>query len=353
MGVRAGLACVVLLAPPAGAETYRDLVAAYQRGDRTAVERVGQRSRAELKAELGWLRQMRSCARCGEREIADRFPFLGAVLLHTERAFRYYDDASDADASQYHLDFALQLLETAPAEVRVTGEAKWFAAVGWQFLRRLETPQARRYFSLGTSRFPADASLHVGLGAALEAEVRLAAPPDVVHSSNPRFARQPVDWEAERKRGLTAAEASYRRALGVQPDLAEARLRHGRVLLDLGRHDDAERDLRWVTDNASISGLRSLALLFRGLLLEKERQWRDAIVLYEEAVRAGPTGARAAAVALAHALDGAGDVARARAVLDELARRDGADDPFDTYSFGPSGEVERVLGPLRAAGGVR
>jgi tetratricopeptide (TPR) repeat protein len=352
MGMGAGLACALLLAPPAGAETYRDLVAAYQRGDRDAVARVGERTRAELKAELNWLRDMRRCARCGERELADRFPFLGAVLLHSERAFRDYDDAGDGDASQYHLDFALQLLEAAPPEVRAY-EPKWFAAIGWQFLRRLETTQARRYFSSGTSRFPMDPSLHVGLGATVEAEVRLAAPPDVVHSSSPRFARQPVERAAERTQGLTAAEASYQRALDVQPDLAQARLRHGRVLLDLGRHDDAERDLEWVTDHVSSGGVRSLALLFRGLVREKAGQWGEAAVLYSEAVRAVPGGARASAVALAHALDHAGDVVGARAVLDALTRREGSGDPFDAYPFGPPGEVERVLGELRAAAGVK
>jgi hypothetical protein len=342
----------LLLAPPAGAESYRDLVVAYQRGDRAAVMRVGERKRGELKAELNWLREMRRCVRCGERELADRFPFLAAVLLHSDRALRDYDDGGDGDAMQYQLDFALQLLEAAPPEVRAH-EAQWFATIGWQFLRRLETGQARRYFSTGTARFPTEAQLHLGFGAALEADVRLAAPPDVVHSSSPRFARESVEREAERAQGLTAAEAAYRRALDAQQDLVEARLRHGRVLLDLGRQDDAERELAWVTDHVASGGLRSLALLFRGLLREKSGEWSEAAVFYEQAVRAGPGGARAATVALAHALDGAGNPAAARAVLDALTRREGSDDPFDAYAFGPPGEVERVLGDLRTAAGVK
>ena len=47
-----GLVSALLLAPPARAESYRDLVAAYQRGDRGAVVRVGERTRKELKAEM-------------------------------------------------------------------------------------------------------------------------------------------------------------------------------------------------------------------------------------------------------------------------------------------------------------
>lgn len=345
------IASLLLAARPAAAESYRELVEAYVGGDRGAVERVAARPRSEPRAEIQWLQRMRSCVRCGERELADRFPFLGAVLLHTERAFREVD-AADEEASRFHLDVALQLLAAAPPEVRVH-EPKWFVVVGFSYLQRVETAAARKYFATGASHFPAEVLLPIGLGAALEAEVRLAAPADTVHSTSPRFARQSIEQAAEGTQGLIAAEDAYRRAIAVQPDSAEARLRRGRVLLDLGRADEGESELAWVAAHAPAGRLQSLALLFRGLRQERAGRWSDAASLYRQAAAAGPPGARAAAVALAHALDRAGDVATARTVLDEVSRQPGPVDPFDVYLFGPPGELERALGELRAAAATR
>ena len=146
LGTGAGLVCALLLAPPARAESYRDLVAAYQRGDRGAIERVAARSGSDLRRELKWLQEMRSCGQCGERELADRFPFLAAALLHTERAFLDYE-ARREPAMALHLDFARALLEAAPPRVRVF-EPRWFAA-----------PSA---FSFLASRDGASAALFLG-----------------------------------------------------------------------------------------------------------------------------------------------------------------------------------------------
>jgi tetratricopeptide (TPR) repeat protein len=342
-----GAACLVLLARPAAAESYRDLVTAYVGGDREAVDRVAALPRSQLRTEIKWLREMRSCARCGERELADRFPFLGAVLLHTERAFRYVD-AEDEEPSRFHLDLALQLLAIAPPAVRVH-EPAWYAAVGLEYLQRLQTDAAKRYFLDGASRFPAEATLHLGHGAAWETELRMTPPPDVVHSSSPRFVREPVEHAAERMRSLAVAEAAYAKAVAARPDEPEAHLRRGRVLLDLGRAEEAERDLAWVVENVRPGGERALALLFRGLLRERAGRWAEAAALYRESMSNGPPGARTAAVALAHALDRGGKVAEARAVLDELALHPGRDDPFNQYPLGPAGTLDRVWRALRAA----
>ena len=109
MRALAAVAIVMGLASSAAAESYRDLVEAYLAGDRGAIERVGQRSESDLRDQIKWLRQMRQCAACGERELADRFPFLGAALLHTERAFEEADPER-SDAARAHLHLAETLL---------------------------------------------------------------------------------------------------------------------------------------------------------------------------------------------------------------------------------------------------
>ena len=57
---------------------------------------------------------------------------------------------------------------------------------------------------------------------------------------------------------LTRAERYYRDALVNDPDHADARLRHGRVLGELGHHKEAIADLRRVVDDGA-SGARSVS----------------------------------------------------------------------------------------------
>lgn len=346
-GRAAFVASIALIASPVASESYRDLVEAYVRGDRTAVDRVAARTPSDLRTDLRWLQEKQACGRCGERELADRFPFLGAALLHTERAFLEYE-ARDENALRLHLDFARALLESAPPRVRVF-ERRWFAAVGLQFLLHFETGQALRYFSEGVSRFPDDASLHVGRGATLEVEARMTPPPDVVHSESEQNKRVTLENRAFRGQRFTAAAAAYRRAIQADPDSAEARLRHGRVLIDLGRREEAQRDLDWVIAHVPGGDLHSLACLFRGLVEAESERWPAAVALYREALRTGPPGARTATVALAHALDRGGDHSGAQAMIDALLARPGLRDPFDVYRFGPARQRESLLDELRAA----
>src|SRR5204863_2004546 len=104
-------ACLAARPGSADVEEYAQLVDAYLRGDRSAaVERVGQRSTAELRGQVKWLQGMRRCGHCPEKDVADRFPFLGAALLHTERALiDSWND--DSVLATFHLTLARALLE--------------------------------------------------------------------------------------------------------------------------------------------------------------------------------------------------------------------------------------------------
>jgi len=332
-------------AATAGAETYRDLALAYARGDLDAVDRLSSRSRTEVRTELKWLREMRACAQCGERELADRFPFLGAALLHTDRALRD-DETGDTGSRDFHLGFALELLEAGPAEGQ-RWEPAWFLVVGHHFLRYVEPPEAHRYFRAGLSRFPTDARFRIGEGAAFEQEARLAPPPDFLYSET--AVRRRLGDLAERHAALARAEAEFRRAIEVVPESAEARLRRGRVLIDLERRDEAARELSWVMDHVPSGDLRALATLFRGLAEDKAGRLEAAARWYREARTASPPGSRAAAVALAHALDRLGSTAEAQALVDELLARPAERDRFDTYITGPADEMETLVAELRAA----
>ncbi len=328
------------------AESYEDLVRASVRGDVIAADRLATWPRSDLQLQLKWLREMRACAQCGERALADRFPFLGAVLLHTDRAFRD-DEAARTESRDFHLDFALDLLEAAPPAVRQF-EPAWFLVVGDHFLQFIETPEARRYFAAGLSRFPGDVRLRIGEGAAFEAEARLTPLPDIVYSGGSPT-RVLLEDASARRSLFVQAESAFRRAAELAPESAEARLRRGHVLIDLGKQEEARRELAWVQDHVPAGDLHSLAALFLGRADEKAGRWESAATQFREAARTGPPGARAAYVALAHALDRLGRAPEAQEVVDSLLARPTRDDPFDGYIVGPADEKERLVAEMQAA----
>ncbi|HEV7500377.1 MAG TPA: tetratricopeptide repeat protein, partial [Vicinamibacteria bacterium] len=162
-----------------------------------------------------------------------------------------------------------------------------------------------------------------------------------------RSLRPSFEATAERAQRLIEAEAAYRRALAIDPTAVEAHLRRGRVLLDLGRAPEAGPEFEWVGAHSPPDDLRYLAVLFRGLAEERARNWAAAGALFREAQRIGPKGARAAAIALAHARDRSGDPEGAQSVLATMLAGPASHDPFDVYLFGPSGEEDRLLGRLQ------
>jgi hypothetical protein len=349
-------ACVALAAVLAGpgaasaaaAESYRDLVEAYLHGDGAALARAGRRSRADLRGEVKRLREARACTRCADHDVADSFPFLGAVLVHTACAFRAAEKDDAEGEVRFHLDLAEELLEISPPPVR-RFEADWILATGEYSLRRLETRRAHHYFQMGLERFPADARFQLLEGVTLEAEARLAPARDAARWSETSAERRALEDATERRSLLLKAEALFARAIATEPASAEARLRRGRVLIHLGREAEGKAELDWVLQHVAGGSLHSLAALFLGLFEERAGHWPAAVARYEEAVRTGPQGARAAAVALAHALDEAGERTRAQAVVDRLLSEPGPRDPFDGYIVGPEGELERLLESMRLA----
>jgi tetratricopeptide (TPR) repeat protein len=136
-------------------------------------------------------------------------------------------------------------------------------------------------------------------------------------------------WEGPRRRAmrqaLGAAEWHYRKAIELEPLLAETHLRLGRVLQRQGKTDWARPELSWVIENSNDSRLLALAHLFLGELEQNRSQLDDAIRHFRLALREEPES-QAAQLALSQALHRSGEMkGSAEAARAVLARTESGD----------------------------
>jgi tetratricopeptide (TPR) repeat protein len=148
---------------------------------------------------------------------------------------------------------------------------------------------------------------------------------------------------------LEAAERFFRRALTVDPSRQEARLRLGRVLALLDRHEQAAAELRQVTDDVDHVALRYYTALFLGREEEMLGRRDAAREAYERAAAMFPL-AQSPLIALSHLARDAGERDRALASiqrvlelpLNEMDRRD----PFWVYHFIQARHLDELLDQL-------
>jgi tetratricopeptide (TPR) repeat protein len=313
------------LAEP-GPEAYRALLRRYRSGE----------GQAAVAALAGWPHHDSQ-----EALLDDEADGTAAVLLHTEVGLAFLAElALRVDASQlwrtrspfrdnvaYHLGIAERLLDRRSG--RWSGGAglhrAWLLAVGAQLQTFWQLDDARRYLERARDLNGGDPEVLLALGALHE----MGSLFRVAFVRGPELNRhQAEEWMARR------AEERYREALEAQPELAEGRLRLGRLLARRERNEEAERELLWVADHTQAPHLRSLAHLFLADLWQKTGRAQPALAHYQEAIRQAPHS-RAAFVALTHALLGLGHHAAAReaAVLATRAGASGAQDPWLDYHF--------------------
>ncbi|MBW8868341.1 MAG: hypothetical protein JF610_13615 [Acidobacteria bacterium] len=155
------------------------------------------------------------------------------------------------------------------------------------------------------------------------------------------------DVDPGMKGDLKDAERHYRQALILSPDLVEARLRLGHVLL---LRDDAEgmKILAQVGERADVSD-RYLASLFEGEALEKRGDAAEAERRYAAAVSLIPT-AQSAYLALAHLRHARGARADAAEDVRATAQASGVgdiSDPWFLYSRGTASRGRAYLDEAR------
>jgi tetratricopeptide (TPR) repeat protein len=160
-----------------------------------------------------------------------------------------------------------------------------------------------------------------------------------------------VSFAVESQRGeLRQAEGYFRRALENAPDHVEARLRLGRVLGLVGRHDDAARELRRALASADDKVVRYYGELFLGAEEESLRQYDAAADAYQQAAALYPT-AQSPWLALSSLGRRRGDRAAALRALQQLfdlgSNLRERDDPWWTYHVAQARNADDLLEALR------
>jgi VWFA-related protein len=326
-------------AAAAALPSYRELVAAYGRGETTtAVSALRALGAERAREEARKLRQGKGCdARCAE----------AAVLMHTDAAVA----AEGAGETELQLATAQELLESLPdgSEGRAWRRS-WLLAAGYLREGQSRLPEALRFFEEAERVSPGDAEALLAQGTVAEVasllpdlmpRTREAAP--VGSDRLPEFVER-----AERERYETRALDLYERALSRQPELLEARLRRGQIEERRGKAAEARADLEAVAREAKEPYLRSLARLFLGELEEKEGRLEAAIASYRAAETAWP-GFQSAGVALSRALERRGRRAESARVIERDLERTGAprDDPWIGYHLGLAWRRDAVLDALK------
>jgi tetratricopeptide (TPR) repeat protein len=253
-----------------------------------------------------------------------------ALQLHTALAFRLWSHTRPLEADGQMAIARALLAKDPPPELR----REWLLEVGYYHLGAASPAKALPFFEEALRAFP-DAP-QAWLGAGMCHEVT-AFPDGFV------FEARPSQDAAAR------AERAYREAARLDPGLAEARLRLGRVLGLAGAFEAAEKELAAAAEAAREGPLAALARVFWGGIRDQQGDLPGAVLHYEAAATADPTS-QTVALALSEALHRSG---RARPAAERLTSalrpsRAGEIGAWHAYHLGPHGRREVLLSPPAA-----
>lgn len=288
--------------------------------------------RQELRTNSGWTQPAIQCA----------------AMLHTELALRARSRTTEQTS---HLNWARQLLKL-PAQgqpfLDQSFRRDWLVAVSALLHGELRFTELDDYLQEASRAFPDDAAILFAWGLLREAQTspRLA----VVAKTLPGRTETSLGRFPNRSGALRDAEFFYRRALGRDPSLVEAKLRLGHVLAMRGRPDDALAELAAVRDSQATPRLVYLAALFAGRVFQEARRLSEAEASYRVAAPLYPK-CQVALTALSHVAFLSGNRDRAASLaMSALSPGlpDECEDPWMLYDFGRGPEAETLFERLRA-----
>jgi tetratricopeptide (TPR) repeat protein len=216
-----------------------------------------------------------------------------------------------------HWQLGRSLLDSVvPAPAEHAGVREWYLETCTDLLRLRQFAAAVDHYSRARQLFPSDPVILFVSGALHErfASTALqAAAESITQSERTTAAVSTMRGE------LARAERLFRDSLVHRPDHVEARLRHGRVLDDLGRHEEAASELRRAIADGASGPLLYLAHLFLGRAEEalgRDAAARDA---FEQALALYPN-AQSPRLALSQIARRAGNRAAAQRELQAIAK---------------------------------
>jgi len=335
-----------LSAQPAPLDVYHAIVEQYRLGRIEAAAKLLREAGSDAIGQA-----IADLARDLERGRESPWPSIdiqGAVMFHTEAVLSGM--AALPSEQAWHLQAAKRLVELrAPGSRRPLPEVfvrSWLLLMVWRAQGMLELDEASEWLGHVTRRFAPDGETLLTAGSLEETRAwpKLAA-------SLPRAPLQATLPAPGRGSLLKTAESFYRRALRLDPRLAEARLRLGWVLHQRGHYAEALEDLRRVIDAPGDQWVPYLARLFAGASCEGMLKADEAAEYYRAAISIRPetqTPRIALAFAVWSTASNASGWESARAHL--LALRDptgDATDPWWQYEFGQSWRVPAAFQEMR------
>jgi tetratricopeptide (TPR) repeat protein len=215
-----------------------------------------------------------------------------------------------------HWQLGRSLLDSiSPAPAGNAEVRAWYIATSTDLLRLRQSASAVEHFTRARQLFPSDPAILFCSGSLHEmfGSTALQAAAESVTESN----RTSAAVSSPRVE-LAKAERYFRDSLAYRPDHIETRVRHGRVLDDLGRHDEASEEFRRAIADGASDRLLYLAQLFLGRAEEARGHGEVARAAFELASALYPN-AQSPRLALSQIARRAGDRPAAQRELQAIA----------------------------------
>jgi tetratricopeptide (TPR) repeat protein len=288
---------------------------------------------------------------------------LRGALLHSDIAMYVEDDVSRRDPERIfavddgrgqgtrhqtgHWRIGRLVLDAiAPAPIDEPGTLLWYRGTAAYLLREGHFAEARAHLERAAQLFPS--SPDVLLDTAYVRE-KFASPE--IQAAVQDYKSQGVALSVESEKiELGRAERSLRQTLALDPASVQARVRLGRVLGDLGRHQEAAAELHGAVAARPVGAVRYFAEMFLGREEQALGNRDNARIHFEAAAQLAPD-AQSPYLALSQLARQSGDRPAALRALqhmislpaDELYRQD----PWWTYYMFHADDVDELLNAAR------
>ncbi len=231
-----------------------------------------------------------------------------------------------------HWQLGRTLLDgVVPAPAGHPGVRTWYRETSRDLLRLRSLVEASPHLTRALRIFPNDGELLFYRGVLHE---RFSSPLIQAGSDSLTEANRGTPTVGTPRAELGRAEKSLRDALLDQPDHVEARVRHGRVLGELGQHEQAVAELRHAVQNGAVDRSLYYAHLFLGRNYEALGNYDQARTELERAAAMFPR-AQTPRLALSYIATRSGNRAAAQRELQLLAAMPDAErqreDPWWDY----------------------
>jgi tetratricopeptide (TPR) repeat protein len=316
-------------------EAWREAVEAHTPGEpgKVAVD-ISSWSGSDLEGVVADVkRHARSLAK-QDLEIANRFLLRGAEF-HADIARLIPDDSTRRSEKQLsvftvadgrwlgvkylsiHWQLARSLIDgVLPEPSAYEPVRRWYRDTSRELLLVRSLVEVQGHLARGVQIFPKDGLLLFYRGALHE---RYSSSLMQAGSASLDDANRGASTIGTTNAELSRAERWLREALVYEPDHVEARLRHGHVIGDLGRHQEAISELQRVVDAGPPGELLYLAHLFLGREYEALKRYDEARAALERAADLYPN-AQTPRLALSQIARRTGNRTAARRELDLLAK---------------------------------